>query len=113
MALKCELNTVLDDVRGRMFEIYGDKIDKILLFGSYARGDYNEESDIDIMVLVKCGDDEIKKLRERFISAGSDLDLEYNIYISIMVFNLDYFNYWKDVMPLFRNVVKEGVGIYG
>ena len=113
MGLKCELNNVLNDVCERMIEIYGDNIEKILLFGSYARGDYRDESDIDIMVLVKCGEDEIKKLRDDFISAGSDLGLEYDIYISIMVFNLDYFNYWKDVMPLFRNVVKEWIGIYG
>ena len=113
MGLKYDLNNVLEDVRIKMIEIYGENLNKIILFGSYARGDYSDESDIDVMLLVKCGEDEIKKIRKDFISIGSDLCLNYDIEISIMVFNEDYFNYWKDVMPLFKNVVKEGVDIYG
>ena len=113
MALKYDLKKVLEDVKIKMSEIYGENLDKIILYGSYARGDYRDESDIDIMVLVKCGEDEIKKLRKSLISAASDLGIEYDIYISIKAIHLDYFNYWKDSMPLFSNVIKEGKRFYG
>ena len=113
MGLKYDLQKVLDDVKIKMSEIYGDDLDKIILYGSYARGDYGDDSDIDIMVLVKCGEDEIKKLRKSLMSAASDLGIEYDIYISIKAISLDYFDYWKKAMPLFKNVVKEGVGVYG
>ena len=33
--------------------ILGDKLTKIIVYGSYARGDFRENSDIDIMILVK------------------------------------------------------------
>ena len=113
MGLKYDLQKVLDDVKIKMSEIYGDDLDKIILYGSYARGDYRDESDIDIMVLVKCSEEEIKRLRSKLISAASDLGIEYDIYISIKAIHLDYFDYWKKDMPLFKNIVKEGTSVYG
>ena len=41
--------------------IYGNSLKKIVVYGSYARGDYQENSDIDIMILVDASDSEIKK----------------------------------------------------
>ena len=41
--------------------IYGDSLKKVVVYGSYARGDYQKNSDIDIMILVKANDEEIKK----------------------------------------------------
>ena len=113
MGLKYDLQQVLDDVKTKMSEIYGDDLDKIILYGSYARGDYRDESDIDIMVLVKCSEEEVKKSRSKWIRASSELGIDYDIYVSIKVINLDYFNRWKNSMPLFVNVAKEGSRVYG
>ena len=44
--------------------ILGDKLDKVILYGSYARGDYNEHSDVDIMILTTLTDEEIEELKE-------------------------------------------------
>ena len=41
--------------------ILGDKLTKIIVYGSYARGDFRENSDIDIMILVKMSDEEISE----------------------------------------------------
>ena len=38
--------------------ILGDKLTKIIVYGSYARGDFRENSDIDIMILVKMSDED-------------------------------------------------------
>ena len=37
------------------------KLTKVIVYGSYARGDYNSSSDVDVMILVKMSDNEIKK----------------------------------------------------
>ena len=42
-------------------EIYGDELKKVVVYGSYARGDYQKNSDVDIMILVDADDYEIKK----------------------------------------------------
>ena len=43
--------------------ILGDKLTKIIVYGSYARGDFRENSDIDIMILVKMSDEEIRLVK--------------------------------------------------
>ena len=45
-------------------KLLGDRLKKIILYGSYARGDYNTNSDIDIMLLTDLSDDEIVKYRQ-------------------------------------------------
>lgn len=47
------LNKILKEVRKAYENVYGDKLVKVVLYGSYARGDYDNESDIDIVRLVK------------------------------------------------------------
>ena len=43
-------------------DIMGSKLTKVIVYGSYARGDYNSSSDVDVMILVKMSDNEIKKV---------------------------------------------------
>ena len=106
------LRLIMRDVYTKMRDLYGDDLEKVILYGSYARGDYDEESDIDVMVLVRCGDKKIRELHDDFISCMSDLCLEHEIMIAILVKSIDYFDEWKDYMPLFRNIVKDGIEIY-
>ena len=42
--------------------ILGKNLKQVILYGSYARGDYNSSSDVDVMILVKMSDNEIKKV---------------------------------------------------
>ena len=44
---------VIKDFTETMKNHYSDRLSKIILYGSYARGDFNEESDIDFMVVIK------------------------------------------------------------
>ena len=45
--------------------IMGSKLDKVILYGSYARGDYNEHSDVDIIILTTLIDEEIEKTESK------------------------------------------------
>jgi uncharacterized protein len=44
---------VLDDLAGRIKERYGERLDRLQVFGSRARGDVSDESDIDLLVVLK------------------------------------------------------------
>jgi len=81
------------------------------LYGSYARGDYDSESDIDIMAIVTSDESLIKKLRKDVVVIGSRTSLEHDIDVSVYVRNKDHFDRWKDHMPYYRNIVTEGVEI--
>jgi predicted nucleotidyltransferase len=46
--------SILTDLRYRLSELYGPKLVRLVLFGSQARGDSVEGSDVDVLVAVHC-----------------------------------------------------------
>lgn len=94
-------------------EILCDKLAKIILYGSYARGDYRENSDIDIMILTTLTDDEIKRIKTDIYNLAFDFQMEYGVDINTIIKNEQHFNYWLGAFPFYDNVQKEGVVLNG
>lgn len=92
-------------------EIYGDSLKKVVVYGSYARGDYQKNSDIDIMILVDANDTEIKQRFNSVCDLAFDYELEYGIVISPLVKNEEHFMKWSETLPFYRNVKQEGVTV--
>ena len=90
-------------------KLLGQKLDKVILYGSYARGDYNEHSDIDIMILTTLTDEEIEKTEPMLFDLAFDFQMDYGVDISVVVKNKDQFEYWLGALPFYNNVKKEGV----
>ena len=106
-----EISNIIEQFVKGVNEILGNRVKKIILYGSYARGDFNESSDIDIMILTDLTDDEIIEYREKVWDYDYDLEFENNfdIQLSPLVKNIDKFNYWLEALPFYMNVQKEGV----
>lgn len=77
MCTKLKLQTVLEKVKTASEQLYGDKLEKIILYGSYARGENTKESDIDIMIILNCDAEEIKELR----SSTAEMEYVDNMFI--------------------------------
>lgn len=92
-------------------KILGNRLKKIILYGSYARGDYNNSSDIDIMILTDLTDDEIVEYRHKIYDIAFDIEFDnkFDITLSPLLKNIDKFNYWLQALPFYMNVQKEGV----
>ena len=105
------ISNIIDEFVKGVNKILGDRVKKIILYGSYARGDYNKSSDIDIMILTDLTDKEIIKYREKIIDYAYDIEWNNNfdIDISPLVKNIDKFNYWLEALPFYMNIQKEGV----
>ncbi len=88
----------------------GEKIDTIL-FGSYARGDAEFGSDIDVLVLVDSSRQTISQRNWRIGACASDLLFDYGVLVSPLVENREYFHSNVDVLPFYRNIQHEGVQI--
>ena len=103
-------NAVQEFIKG-VKEILGERAKKIILYGSYAIGDYNDSSDIDIMILTDLNDDEIIEYRNKIWDYAYDIewDNNFDITLSPLVKNIDKFNYWLEALPFYMNVQKEGV----
>ena len=90
-------------------KVLGKSLKKVILYGSYARGDYRENSDIDIMVLTTLTDEEIRQIKTTIYDVAFDFQMEYGVDISVVIKNEAHFNYWLGALPVYDNVQKEGV----
>lgn len=104
-----KIKNILDEFIIGVQKILDKRLKKIILYGSYARGDYNTHSDIDIMILTDLNDVEIPKYRSEIASFAYDIELENDIIISPVIKNIDSYNYWLEVQPFYQNVQSEGV----
>ena len=100
---------ILGEVYTSCNPLFGNSISDAYLYGSYARGDYHAESDIDILLTVDLTQEEIAKLRNRLAIIISNLSLENDITVSVAVKPLDQFKQYADVLPYYQNVLREGI----
>ena len=100
---------IMQEFAKNVRKILGNSLDSVIVYGSYARGDYSELSDIDVMLLVSLGDEDIKKISDRISDLAFDFMMKYGVDISPVITNIDHFNYWVDNLPFYRNVRDEGV----
>ena len=91
----------------------GKRIKKIILYGSYARGDFNKNSDIDLMILTDLDDEELKKYRVKVREIACDIEYDNDVIISPLLRNINKYNKRIDVVPFYMNVNKEGILLKG
>ena len=58
---KYRIHNIIYQFSQQLKDIMGSKLTKVIVYGSYARSDYNSSSDVDVMIPVKMSDNEIKK----------------------------------------------------
>ena len=91
----------------------GSKLTKVIVYGSYARGDYNSSSDVDVMVLVKMSDNEIKKIENQVYDLAFDIEMDTGVDISPIIKNEEQYEYWLDTLPFYKNIHEERVIVNG
>ena len=106
------MGAVLKEYAELIKEIYKSALKAVILYGSYARGDYTEDSDVDILILVDMAEDEIGKSRERLSSLTYDFNEVHDLKIMPEVIGEKQFAYWLPVYPFYQNIEKDGVSIY-
>ena len=104
---------ILIDFSEEVKKILGKSLRKIILYGSYARGDYTENSDIDLMILTTLTDKEIEKIESNIYNLAFDFFMDYGVDISVVIKNEEQFNYWLGALPFYNNVQREGVVLNG
>ena len=92
-------------------DVFGESIVKIMLYGSYARQAEDDESDIDVVAIVRGNRDTLQQQTRKVWDRANDLDLEYDVVISPTVLPYDEFEYFKNAMPYYMNIEKEGIEI--
>lgn len=105
------LNEMLAAVYREFEQVIGAALVETILYGSFARGDFDSESDIDIAVIIDRNRYELKSYQRKLLSFISELSLENDILISVNYIPYSEFEEYKEDLPYYRNIDREGVRI--
>lgn len=111
MCSKNELDYVLNNFVVQVKELFGDNLKDVILYGSYARGDYNAESDVDVMIIADIEETEIMKHVYAISEYLGEVLIDHDVVISPVVESYSRYQEYKDVIPFLKNVQKEGIGL--
>ncbi|AIY89392.1 nucleotidyltransferase domain-containing protein [Geoglobus acetivorans] len=104
--MRVEAERVVEELSRKLKEEFESRIDLVILFGSYARDEMNEESDMDVLVV---GDVTLSEV----IDVTYPLSLKYGIYISPIVMSREHFEMLRaEETGFIKNVLSEGVTVY-
>ena len=106
------IHTLLTQYLSEVKKIYGTHLKSVILYGSYARGDYTSDSDVDIMLLVDLPSEEMDAYSDMLSELGYEYNVTYDIWMMPVVKNLQHFKQWVEVYPFYSNVQKEGIVLY-
>lgn len=105
------LQNILSGYKKDVSNILQEKLVKIILYGSYARGDFSEDSDIDLLILVNAAQDRLHGYTDAIYDLSYDYDQIYDVEINPVVQSFAIYDHWKTTYPFFLNVEKEGVAV--
>ena len=71
-----DLSCLLERYKEAVSQILGERLKRIILYGSYARGDFKQDSDMDIMILADIQPEEISNLADRIYDITYDFEVK-------------------------------------
>ncbi|MBQ9812378.1 MAG: nucleotidyltransferase domain-containing protein [Thermoguttaceae bacterium] len=103
-------HSTLDELVAGVLESVGDSVNSIVLYGSVARGDAEDDSDVDVALIVNkpLTRDDDERLNDFFV----DMDLKYGKFFSVVNILESKFQEWREYIPFYRNIVKEGIVLW-
>lgn len=105
------LSILLEGYRKAIVQILGDHLNRIILYGSYARGDFRQDSDMDIMILADIQPEEISSYADKIYDITYDFEMQYEVEINPSIQSIQTYEQWKSVYPFFMNIEKDGVAV--
>lgn len=91
-------------------ERYGDRLARVALFGSRARGEGDAESDLDVLVVLDDGD---WRFRDAVALVAFEPMVEYGVVLSPLVVDLADYTWWQEHhAPIYRNISVDGIDLW-
>ncbi|SCZ77724.1 helix-turn-helix domain-containing protein [Pseudobutyrivibrio xylanivorans] len=110
--LNSHIRTVAKESSDLLVDNIGEEIEKVVLFGSCARGDNTEDSDMDIAALIKCERSELSRFTDIFAQIGADMMDKYQELVNIVGIPIGEYIEKKSWYPFYKNIDDEGIVLY-
>ncbi len=101
------------EIQKDLTNLFGNRLKKIILYGSYAKNKQTRESDIDFFVLVDDTEENLMRKKYHIADIMTKLSLNYDVLVSITEETLNRFMEYSEILPFFKNIKDEGITIYG
>ena len=98
---------ILGEVCRTCNRVFEKKISDAWLYESYARGDYDKDSDVDILLTVDVETEELPPYRRALSHVRGQLSLKHDVLVSVNVEPEGRFRKNRNAMPYYQNVVQE------
>ena len=112
----CDRNQALD-ILNEAYKACNERLNNTVceayLYGSYSRGDFSAESDLDILVTLNLSEEQVKQYKRTVSAINSELSLSHDVTVSITVKSAKHFEKYADILPYYKNVRKEGIKYAG
>lgn len=105
-AIRSQLAPLVND----LVDIYGESLESIILYGSYARGTQTEESDVDVALIVDEKSTHVH--RSDMLDCVVKYELELDKVLSVVDIEAQKFHDLEDVLPYYINILKEGIVLW-
>lgn len=111
MCTRAQLKDITSQLVDVYRNIYGDDTVEILLYGSYARNEETDQSDVDIVAIVKGNRLDLQKKLKIVWDISADIGLENDVVVSPTVVPFDEFEKYREILPYYMNIEKEGIKV--
>jgi predicted nucleotidyltransferase len=102
-------DTVLSRLRTALSDAFGDRIERVVLYGSRARGDARADSDYDVAVFLRDFVDRWPEV-DRLVVIETDMLDETGAFVHAMPFRAGA---WQERSPLMGAIRRDGVDLHG
>ena len=110
--LEITLESVKDSALKNIPEIMKEDCKTIILYGSYARGDYTADSDVDIAILTDSDREQVKKYSSQLDELATQIGIDTMAIVNFVCLPQREYESKKSWYPFFKNIDKDGIILY-
>lgn len=108
---KYKIQEIVEKYIADVKAVLGKDFEHAVIYGSFVRDDFSEESDIDIAIFTNRPAEEFYLLVDKIAELTFEYSVKYDLLLSPTFQNVDNYSRWIKVLPYYQNIQKEGIAI--
>lgn len=108
-----DIDYACTEMRSKVPKLLQNHLKKMIVYGSAARDDYSDDSDVDIAILTDLDRESVKQYDYSLMNIVTEIAMNSDAIVEYICLPIDEFNQKKEWYGYFKNIQNEGIVIYG